>query len=468
MLFNSLIFFIFLAAVLTLYWSVNKQENRQTILLLSSLIFYGAWFPPHLILLLSLVTVCWLAALYARKFKRGAIMFASVVLLGSLGYWKYTSFLLQVFHDIGIDAGWMSCFPKSMALPLGISFIVFQGLGYVIDVARGEKEPEPRWSTVILFKAYFPQLIAGPICRAHELMPQLKEKTLFDHSTFVSGLTILTVGLFLKVVFADNVSPSVDRYFSDISGLSPSQAWFASLGFSIQIFADFWGYSTMAYGMSLMFGIVLPVNFRLPYLATSIRDFWRRWHITLSQWLRDYLYKSLGGSHQGYIRTSMALMATMLIGGLWHGANYTFLVWGAMFGFALALEHGLLSITRSFRSEHQMPKIINAAGKGISWLYTMSVVLIGWVIFRAADLHSAGHILQKMAKGLPSVSEIPIGFAVLTIGFFLIHVPVEKLLDKLREKEISNHLCYLISGWLLIISIIFSAEDPTPFIYFQF
>lgn len=468
MLFNSLVFFSFLSIVLSLYWAIDRQEYRQTLLLVSSLIFYAAWFPPHLILLLSLVTICWFAALSAIRFKRASVILAAIVLLGALGYWKYSAFFLKILRDIGFDAGWMAYFPASLALPLGISFIVFQGLGYVIDVAKGEKEPEPRWGIVILFKAYFPQLIAGPICRAQELMPQLKQKMVFDHGTFASGLAILVVGLFLKVVFADNVSPVVDRYFLNAAGLSTSQAWFASLGFSIQILADFWGYSTMAYGMSLMFGIVLPVNFRLPYLATNIRDFWRRWHITLSQWLRDYLYKALGGSHKGYLRTFVALMATMLIGGLWHGANYTFIVWGALHGTALAIEHGALSLKRSFNNYIPAANVIGIAGKGVSWVYTMTVVLIGWVIFRATDLQSAGYVLKAMVKGLPSFSEIPIGFAILVVVFFLIHIPVEKLLERLRDKEVSTHWCYLISGWLLAVSIIMSAEDAAPFIYFQF
>lgn len=451
-----------------LYWLASSQNSRKIVLLISSFIFYAAWFPPHLMLLLVLVTTCWLAALYSIKYKRFSVILASLILLGSLGYWKYASFFVQVLSDLGLDESWMSSFAEPLALPLGISFIVFQGLGYVIDVSKREKTPEMRWDTETLFIVFFPQLIAGPICRAHELMPQLREKQIFNHGEFSSGFAIVAIGLFLKVVFADNISPFVDNYYETAPDLTASQAWFATLGFSVQILADFWGYSTMAYGMALMFGIVLPVNFRLPYLATSIREFWRRWHITLSQWLRDYLYKPLGGSKKGYARTSVALLLTMLIGGLWHGAAYTFIVWGLLHGLALMLEHGVKNALGPVQESYVDKKVISNICSIISWFYAMSVVLIGWVIFRATDLNEAFILLEKMVSGLPNLTDVPTILMVLVVGFFVTHIFIESLIERLRGKTISNTVCYLLAAWLMLVSILMSAEIPRPFIYFQF
>ncbi|MGH9961311.1 MAG: MBOAT family O-acyltransferase, partial [Pyrinomonadaceae bacterium] len=399
-----------------------------------------------------------------------AVTLAALILFGALGYWKYSAFIVRVLQDLGFRGAWMDGLSQPLTLPLGISFIVFQGLGYVIDVAAGRKSAEPRWSTVILFKAYFPQLIAGPICRANELIPQLKEYMSFQHGRFASGLAILGVGLFFKVVFADNVSPFVDRYFMSPAGMNTAEAWFAVLGFSVQILADFWGYSTMAYGISLMVGITLPINFRLPYLACSLREFWRRWHITLSTWLRDYLYKSFGGSRHGYARTIGALVATMVIGGLWHGANYTFLAWGLLHGLALALEHGFVKLRDRLVPDFALfhdPRAVSLS-KGLTWIYAMTVVLVGWVFFRAANVGEAVEVLRKMTADLPTLEGIPRSYATLILGFFVVQVIAERLLQKLRNGTIPPHWCYPLTVWLIIVSVVMSSENAEPFIYFQF
>jgi alginate O-acetyltransferase complex protein AlgI len=474
MLFSSFHFFLFLAGVLVVYWAIDNQRARDGVLLISSLFFYAFWYPPYIVLLIVLVTACWFSALYLTRFGRGIpILAAGAILFGALGYWKYSAFFVQILNDVGIRSPVLDHWNTSLALPLGISFIVFQGLGYVIDVAKGDKAVEPRWSTVILFKAYFPQLIAGPICRAHELIPQLKTKKNFDSLSFASGFAILAIGLFLKIVFADTIAPTVDRYFAAPSSLSGTEAWFATLGFSVQILADFWGYSTMAYGMSLMLGIVLPVNFKLPYLAKGVRDFWRRWHITLSLWLRDYLYKPLGGSRHGYARTLLALMLTMLLGGLWHGANYTYLAWGALHGLALSIEHGAVglwgrtvgpAVTRRF-----VWRLVSRLSPIFAWIYAMTIVLIGWVFFRAPSIEDAFLVLGRMAKPVTfSLNDISLDYVVLVLVFFVIQIPAESLLDRLRSGKISASWCYLSGGWLLLLSAMMSADQAAPFIYFQF
>lgn len=469
-LFNSLEFFLFLPFVLLLYWSVTGTTARGYVLLGASLAFYASWYPPYLALLAGAVAVCHVCArwLGARR-PRLAVGLAATALFALLGWYKYAAFLAHVLADLGLPSVDPARLPQTSALPLGISFIVFQGLGYVIDVARREKAAEPRYATVLLFKAYFPQLIAGPICRARELMPQFAAAHRFEHAAFASGLAILAVGLALKVVFADNVAPAVDRLFSESANLGQGGAWVATLGFGVQILADFWGYSTMAYGMSLMFGITLPVNFRLPYLARGLRDFWRRWHITLSQWLRDYLYIPLGGSRHGRLRTQIALIVTLALGGLWHGANYTFMLWGLLHGVALAVEHLVAgTLPAGDSAAGGAARVWRAGRAAFAWLYAMAVVFAGWVLFRAPDLATARSIFRALVVGNADSAPLPVGCLALIVAFLVLQVPLEALLARLRGRAVPIVACYALSTWLMLGAVVLSAPDAAPFIYFQF
>ncbi|OQW71719.1 MAG: hypothetical protein BVN35_15395 [Proteobacteria bacterium ST_bin11] len=394
MLFNTFVFSgLLLPLTLLIFWFSPSPRAKRLVLLISSLVFYGYWLPFYLLLLIGFVAVAWYCAIEAEKTTSSwPVWLASIVLIGGLGYYKYAGFLGQ----IAIDLGMMGTDFKILqsALPLGISFIVFQALGYVIDVHRREFSAEKNFMLVLLFKGFFPQLIAGPICRAHELMPQLKGQFSFRLDQFVSGIAIFSIGMFLKEFLADGLAPLVDQLFVGQDSYSFHHAWAASVGFGGQIYADFWGYSTMAVGLARMFSIDIPVNFNNPYFSLSLREFWRRWHITLSQWLRDYLYKSLGGSRHGLLRTVIALIMTMMLGGIWHGANYTFIIWGLIHGVALVLEHVLGR--RQVKTRHKVLSIKSI----LSWVYTFLVVFVAWVFFRATDVKQALQIVSAMFSGI--------------------------------------------------------------------
>ena len=466
MAFNSFVFVgLFLPITLLLFWVAPTPSAQRSVLLCSSLLFYGYLFPWYLLLLIVLVGIAWFCSLRVEvSATRWPVWLAALLLLGTLGFYKYAGFFAQIGADIGLaEAGFRV---PDLALPLGISFIVFQALGYVIDVQRREFVAEKNFAVVLLFKAFFPQLIAGPICRAHELMPQLKGCFTFHLDRFTSGLAIFALGMLLKAFLADGLAPLVDQLYLPKDHYAFADAWAASIGFGGQIYADFWAYSTMAVGLARMFGIEIPVNFRLPYLSTSLREFWRRWHITLSQWLRDYVYKPLGGSHHGAKRTFVALMLTMLLGGLWHGANYTFIVWGAIHGVALALEHGVLA-----RKKPQQLGSWSFA-KLLGWGYTFLVVFIAWVFFRAVDVTQAVEIVVAMftpaqaARALGSIDLQQIWFLV---GVLVIaQVPVEWLLGQLRREKLGAGTSVAIAFWSLVATVVLGAPVAVPFIYFQF
>jgi len=466
MLFNSFVFAgIFLPAMLLLFWAMPNAQAKRGLLLLGSLVFYGYWVPIYLLLLLTLVGVAWWCAVQAEHSRgRWPVMLAALLLLGSLGYYKYAGFLGVVAQDLAM---WQTEYRvPQLALPLGISFIAFQALGYVIDVSRGQFPAERRYTMVLLFKAFFPQLIAGPICRAHELMPQLQGEFKFRQAQFASGLAIFSIGFLLKAFFADGLAPHVDQLYTQ-SHFGFYDAMAAAIGFGGQIYADFWGYSTMAVGLARMFAVDIPINFNLPYLSTSLREFWRRWHITLSEWLRDYLYKPLGGSRHGPMRMVLALMITMLLGGLWHGANYTFLIWGAIHGGLLVLEH--LLGARQIHTHHTSRFSYR---NFLGWLYTLIAVFATWVFFRADNVHQALEIFTALAQPRPeSISGLPNGvrqILLLALLLFLLQFPIERLLARLRREMVSDHIAVAVAFWAIIASVILGAPQAEPFIYFQF
>ena len=467
MLFNSFVFAgLFLPLCLACFWLSPTAGAKRWTLLVFSLVFYGYWSPPFLLLLVGLVTVAWACALASeRTDKPWPVWLASILLLGTLAYFKYAGFLGRVFQDIGLTGGTAPVF-ANVILPLGISFIVFQALGYVIDVHRREFKAERSFSITLLFKAFFPQLIAGPICRAHELMPQLKGEFTFNARRFMAGVAIFCVGLFLKLTFADALAPLVDQLYAAEAALSRVEAWAAAVGFGFQIYADFWGYSSMAVGLALMVDIDIPVNFKLPYLATSIRDFWRRWHVTLSQWLRDYLYISLGGSRHGKLRTVTALLATMLLGGLWHGANYTFIIWGAIYGVALTIEHFL---PRHW-TVHEGERTAASMARGVvGFAYTALIVIFAWVFFRAADVASATEITSAMVSGAQAPATAVVRqIALLCAILFVLQVPAYRLIERARLVGLSVAAGIPVAFFLLLAAIVMGSPEAVPFIYFEF
>ncbi|MDF0643265.1 MAG: hypothetical protein P0111_04495 [Nitrospira sp.] len=469
MLFDSFVFAgLFLPLSLILFWLAPSNRLKQLVLLFSSLLFYGYWNMAYVPMLIGMVFIAWVCARHAGSTSSTwPVWIAAASLLGMLIVFKYTLFIGDILTDLGFLASYDR---KSLhiILPLGISFITFQALGYVIDVHRKQTPPESSFSVVLLFKAFFPQLVAGPICRAHQLMPQVKGPFQCTRTRVLAGLAIFTIGLFLKMVFADGLASQVNTLFARPFGHTRLESWAAAYGFGSQIYADFWGYSTMAVGLAHMYGIELPINFQLPYLAGSLREFWRRWHVTLSQWLRDYLYKPLGGSRQGPARTVFALVITMFLGGLWHGANYTFILWGLLHGIALSLEHMIQKIRRYDDTEPL--GLLNVLGRALGWCYTMFVILIGWIFFRAMDVGQALSITRSFLIGqdfgvvTPTVMQV----TSLAIALFILQVPIHGAIRALVEDRIPEGVSFACAFSLLLGAVVLGAPETHPFIYFQF
>jgi len=350
MIFNSLTFVVFFAIVMVLHHApFFSWDQKKLNLMIASYLFYAAWNPPFVILLWISTVVDWWAAQWMVRAKhertRKAWMLASVIVnLGMLGYFKYGGFLLNNFVELMGTLGVVYQPPKwDIVLPVGISFYTFATLSYTLDVYLRRSKPAKHFLDYALFVTFFPHLVAGPIMRPTELVPQFEQKPRITAHQIYFGLGLMTLGLFQKVVLADGfLAPVVEKVFDAREGVPTMlDAWTATLAFSGQIFCDFAGYSSTAIGVALCLGFAMPDNFRFPYAAVGFSDFWRRWHITLSSWLRDYLYIPLGGNRHGQARTYTALMGTMLLGGLWHGAAWTFVAWGGLHGTYLAVERWL-------------------------------------------------------------------------------------------------------------------------------
>ncbi len=470
MLFNSIEFFLLLIFCLLFYWCSQSIIWRQNILLISSIIFYTYWFPPYLLLFLIIALLTYICSLKIAFTAQKWLFFGVSFLLGILGLFKYTNFGLKIIQDIYQNVG-IDLIIKTIdiRLPLGISFIVFQLIAYLVDVKRKETVPEKDLRVFILFLAFFPQLIAGPICRSNQLIPQLKEKRNFSLYQFTGGLVLIMSGLFLKVGFADGLAPFVDSVFNSYEKFTKANILWATLGFGVQIFCDFWGYSTTAIGSAKLFGIDIPINFDLPYIATSLRGFWRRWHITLSNWLRDYLYIPLGGSRQGKLLTIRNLIITMSLCGLWHGASLTFLLWGLIHGLFLVVERLIADLFKSLE-KNVVGKIISWIWVPIGWLITISFVNFAWILFRANSLKDAVAIFRELGNFNTSINyeSPPSSFLILLFSFALLHIPINKLMNAIYLGKIWLGWRFVMAGWFLILSIVISSGENIQFIYFQF
>jgi len=401
MLFSTYTFlFQFLPAVALAFAAARRHSPRAGIMVLAgaSLFFYGAWRPVYLLLLVASVAVNFsLGLLMEDPPRRRAIGTVGVVLnLALLCYFKYTNF---IFDSINTLTGAPLPF-VNIVLPLGISFFTFQQIAYLVDVMRGAKV-ERDIVSYTLFVSFFPHLIAGPLVHHAEMIPQFKRGRSGRSAVLAArGLAIFAAGLFKKVVIADNLAQFVSPVFAHLDaggGVTTSWAWLATLAYTLQIYFDFSGYSDMAIGLALLFGIRLPVNFRSPYKASSIIEFWRRWHITLSRFLRDYLYIPLGGNRLGEQRRYLNLMLTMLLGGLWHGAGWNFFIWGGLHGLYLCANH-LWQAWRGTRGDSLVGKryakgLATGFTTVLSWALTFLAVVIAWVFFRARTAQGAWQML---------------------------------------------------------------------------
>lgn len=436
-------------------------------LLLASLFFYSWWNPLNLPILLCVILINHYAALEVvkqteRKEVARTLMMAVVANLGVLGFFKYFEFFSVVLFDLfGMTVPTWILSMKSdlfadIGLPLGISFFVFQALGYTIDCHRMVIKPEKRLWRTILFVSYFPQLIAGPVVRGKQLLPQLYKRVAFQYDFLLKALPLLCMGLFKKVVVADNMGPISDLFFNDPSG-SALDAWLGTLAFSFQIYADFSGYTDMALGAAILFGIKLPQNFDRPYYKSNITDFWRSWNMTLSLWFRDYVYIGLGGSRRGSGIFYRNLILTMLITGLWHGANYTYVVWGAY--------HGALLVIHKLLKRHLTPGMIPLP-MFIKTTITFIMVLIGWVFFRAESMGEALVALNLMFTG----EWVPLNIT--DFGLF-IFIPMLMFFEwlggtKLGLLEKMPKTVYAYCAVLLMMVFLFNSGKSNQFIYFVF
>jgi len=456
LLFNSLTFIAFFILVLALHNAPLSWTTKKTNLLIASYLFYAAWNPPFVILLWISTVIDWHVAkkLFTEQVqsKRKVLLAVSVIVnLGLLGYFKYGGFLMENFQVLMSMAGIDYQPPDwSIVLPVGISFYTFQTMAYSLDVYLRRAEPSKSFLDFALFVTFFPQLVAGPIVRPTHLLPQFATPRVATRQQLYWGLGLMTIGLFQKIVVADGLlAPASDAVFGADMMLHPVDAWLGTLAFSGQIFSDFAGYSTTAIGVALTLGFGLPDNFRYPYAAIGFSDFWRRWHISLSTWLRDYLYIPLGGNRKGNIRTYANLMTTMLLGGLWHGASWTFVVWGGLHGVYLAAERWL-----------------------VARLLTYFLINITWVFFRAADFATAWRMITTMLTFVTSGEKIlPTVLVLQTVITTAVMLAIHWWMRNRRLDEVIDRMPVWLTGLLwgvMLMLIIITQGGSDAFIYFQF
>jgi alginate O-acetyltransferase complex protein AlgI len=465
MIFNSLSFALFFVITCAIFYAPLSWANRKAFLTLASYAFYAGWYPSLIVLLWASTVFDWfvtrrmLAA--SSTAHRRLLLVGSVILnIGFLAYFKYGAFLAENVNLLFDETGFALPIPDTL-LPVGISFYTFMSLSYVIDTYRGVAKPAGSFLDFALFLTFFPHLVAGPIVRSADFLPQCTRPKRFSSERFAWGLVLLVIGLFEKTVIADALlAPVSDRVFAVGAAPTTLEAWLGTFAFSGQILCDFTGYSTCAIGAAACLGFRLPENFRAPYAARGFSDFWRRWHMSLSQWLRDYLYVSLGGNRRGELRTYINLSLTMLLGGLWHGASWTFVVWGALHGLYLILERLARGRTGLFA--------LLIASVPVTYL----LVSIAWVFFRAPEVGVALDLITTMS-GVRQGSGI--GLGVVDIGtVVLVTAAIFAVQRYFRERTLQDAFSSIRPGIvatvlaLMIVAIVTLSGDDRAFIYFQF
>lgn len=464
MVFSSIPFLFFLfAIVLFLYFTFKNPAWRNALLLVASLLFYAWGEPVYILLLVFSVFVNWLCAILITKYETRAKLFVSLGVLINIALlvlFKYSAFLVENFNLI-----FSLAIPvPHIRLPIGISFFTFQALSYVIDVYRDKSILQKSFPKLLLYVSFFPQLIAGPIVKYHDIASQLEVR---EHSIdrFVSGMKLFLFGLAKKVIVSNTLAKAVDTAFADTpSKLSSPVLWIVALSYVLQIYYDFSGYSDMARGLGRIFGFDFLENFNYPYSALGIKDFWRRWHISLSTWFREYLYIPLGGNRRGKARALTNQLIVFCATGLWHGANITFLFWGVYHGLFLVLESSNIIPTKKISK--------NFVGKAFLNIYTWVVVLFGLVLFRSDTLSYAITYVKAMfvpTGALSGFSMFDPFFSFIFVFAILFSYPVTKMLEKRISPSIYKAVSYAFSVVLLVLCMMSLASDTyNPFIYFRF
>lgn len=478
MLFNSIAFAVFMTVVFFIYWLI-PHKFRWPLLLAASYYFYMSWNPKYVVLILFTTAVSYFSALYiekteSQKKKKLSLITAVVLCLGVLFFFKYFNFASETVTQLASKIS-IQLHPVTLKvlLPVGISFYTFQTLSYVIDVYRGDTRAEHNFGIYATFISFFPQLVAGPIERTNNLLPQIKSEKNFDYSAVTYGLKLMAWGFFKKLAIADVMARYVDLVYSNIGKLRGFDYAMAILFFTFQIYCDFSGYSDIAIGAAKMLGINLMTNFKSPYFSKSIKEFWSRWHISLSTWFRDYVYIPLGGNRCSKLRNKANLMITFFASGLWHGAGWTFVIWGGIHGILQVIEK-TIHITP--------PKSKNAKRffNVISTLVVFALCSFAWVFFRAENLQDAIHVIRTAifalskgsayfhsAVGLKAVDLIKIALCLVVLtafDYFSLKTDVIKWISD--RKPIVRWTVYV----LIIMMIVFCipVTNQTTFIYFQF
>ena len=457
MLFNSPVFFIFFFIYFLFHVSL-KSQHQLLLIIIGSTIFYTYWYPfyiwvPFILIFIAFGGGIWINTEEKKRARKYKLIIVLICLVSPLLFYKYANFFYKDVLGLFFDS-------KSLLfnypLPLGISFITFTMMAYVIDVYWRNFSVVNNFSLFSSYTLFFPQLIAGPILRPKELIPQLeKNKTKKSQNKIILGTAIFTIGLLKKMVIADPLAEIIDPIFNNVDNLNGWSYLLAIYGFSVQIYCDFSGYTDMSIGSSIILGIKLPENFRQPYLAVSVRDFWRRWHITLSNWLRDYIYIPLGGNKKGFTSQAKNVFITMFIGGLWHGANWTFIIWGLIHATGIVLSN-----------------IIVKLPKWIAVIITFHFIAFAWIFFRVENLNTAklffiGLLTERYTDGFQFFMQNIYSIICIILFFCLHRFDNQKLLKDAVQKY-NKLIVWNVIIFIWILSIVLNSGSSEKFIYFDF
>ncbi len=476
LIFNSGLFLFLFVGFAGVYLLLRRATTLRILYVIAfSIYFYykssGIYF---LLLLFAAISDYLIGHAISReqdkRVKKRWVALSVVINLGMLGYFKYTNFFIEMANGL-FGAGFLDF--QNIFLPVGISFFVFQSMSYTIDIYRGQIKPLERWIDYMFYLSFFPQLVAGPIVRAKDFIPQIRRPLMVTREMFGTAIGFIIIGLVKKAIISDYISLNfVDRIFDEPALYSGFECLMGIYGYALQIYCDFSGYSDMAIGIALLLGFRFPKNFDAPYKSATITEFWRRWHISLSSWLRDYLYISLGGNRKGKVRTYLNLIITMVLGGLWHGAAVRFVLWGTLHGVALALHKMWLAIIPWSKANGQD---MNPVSRVLGVILTFHIVCLGWLLFRAEDMQTVYLMLYQIIHSFNTaiIPQVIFGykevFALIVIGYGMHFMPAA--IDTDLQRKVASA-----SFWWQVAMIVVAAwcvmqiksSDIQPFIYFQF
>ena len=432
LIFNSGLFLFVFVAFMAGYLALRRVTSLRILYVIAfSLYFYYKSSGIYFLLLIFSAVADYLIAhaidsSQSRRERKGWVTLSVVINLGMLAYFKYTNFFIEMANSL-VGEGFLQF--QNIFLPVGISFFVFQSMSYTIDVYRGTLRPLDRFFDYLFYLSFFPQVLAGPIVRAKDFLPQIRKPLMVTRQMFGVGVSLVLVGLIKKAIISDYISLNfVDRIFDEPALYSGFECLMGIYGYALQIYCDFSGYSDMAIGIALLLGFQFPKNFDAPYKSATITEFWRRWHISLSNWLRDYLYISLGGNRKGRWRTYLNLLITMVLGGLWHGAAVRFILWGALHGVALAVHKLWLEVVPGSKA---LGKDMNPVTRVLGWFVTFNIVCLGWLLFRAEDMQTVHLMLYQIFHSfspqiIPQVIEgYKVVFGLIVLGYMMHFMPAK-------------------------------------------